>query len=171
MPKREIRYLKPIHHKIRINATPERIWKIISSPRNLEYYHPFCESNPVDRWPGLGSVDYVNYYNGLKFIRNFTDWNEGAGYELMIGKIGGRKSKVIWRIDKIDNTTSYLNITVYPHDFKLKPSFAKPIAYYLYIKPSLNKYLSSVLKGFQYYITTDKRIKKNQFGKHKWFSV
>jgi len=82
MPKRETQYLKPIHHKIRISAPPERGWEIISSPGNLVNFHPYCESNPVERWPGKGSIDSVYYYNGLKFIRQFTDWNDGIGYEL-----------------------------------------------------------------------------------------
>jgi len=64
--------------------------------------------------------------------------------------------------------TQYL--TIYPHDINRYPSFAKSIAYYLYIKPSLYKYLSSVLYGFRWYITTNERVKKNQFGTHKWFS-
>lgn len=170
MPIIETQYLKPVHNKIRINAPSELVWKVISSPGNLEYCHPFCESNPVDKWPGEGSIDYVHYYNGLKFIRNFTDWNNGFGYELLIGTSKGRKSKVIWLIDKIDNTSSDLNITIYSHDVKRYPSFAKPIIYYLYIKPSLHKYLSSVLKGFRWYITKNERVRKNQFGTHKWFS-
>jgi len=61
---------------------------------------------------------------------------------------------------KIDDTSSYLNITIYPHDIEQYPSFAKPIIYHLYIKPSLYKYLSSVLKGFQWNITTNERVKK-----------
>jgi hypothetical protein len=89
-------YLKPIHKKIRIGASPEKVWEVISIPRNLEFFHPFCESNPVDKWPGEKSVDYVHYYNGLKFIREFTEWKTGVGYELLIGKRNGRKSKVIW---------------------------------------------------------------------------
>ena len=140
------------------------------SPKSGLESYLFCESNPVDKWPGEGSIDYVHYYNGLKFIRNFTDWNNGFGYELLIGTSKGRKSKVIWLIDKIDNTSSDLNITIYSHDAKRSPSFAKPIIYYLYIKPTLHKYLSSVLKGFRWYITKNERVRKNQFGTHKWFS-
>lgn len=164
-------YLKPIQQKIRIDVSSEKVWEVISSPGNLEYCHPFCESNPVDKWPGKDSIDYVCYYNGSKFVRNFTEWNEGIGYELNIGEKDGRKSKVVWWIDKIDDTSSYLNITIYPHDITRYPSFVKPIIYYLYIKPSLHKYLSSVLRGFQWYITTGKRVRKNQFGTHKWFSI
>lgn len=92
MSKRDSQYLKPIHYKIRINAPSEKVWDIISSPGNLEYCHPFCESNPVDKWPGKESIDYVNYYNGLKYIRKFTDWKTGIGYELLIGKTNGKKS-------------------------------------------------------------------------------
>ena len=170
MSKKGKQYLRPIHNKIRINASPELVWEVISSPGNLEYYHPFCESNPVDKWPGEESIDYVHYYNGLEYIREFTKWNSGVGYELLIGKKNGRKSKVIWQINKINNISSYLNITIYPHDFKRYPSFTKPVIYYLYIKPSLYKYLSSILKGLQWYITKNERVRKNQFGAHKWFS-
>ncbi|NOR15931.1 MAG: hypothetical protein GQ544_09510 [Candidatus Aminicenantes bacterium] len=170
MLKRETEYLKPIHHKIRIDAPSEKVWEIISSPGNLENCHPFCESNPVEKWPGKESVDYVNYCNGLKFVRNFTDWYDGVGYELTIGKEKGRKSRVIWRIDAIDDAASYLSITIYPHDINRYPSFAKTIVHYLYIKPTLHKYLTSVLNGFKWYITTKKPVQKNQFGTHKWFS-
>ena len=38
------------------------------------------------------------------------------------------------------------------------------------IGPQLRKYLSSVLKGFNYYIMEGKPVQKNQFGTHKWFS-
>ncbi|MFC2161596.1 hypothetical protein ACFLRX_08095 [Acidobacteriota bacterium] len=171
MLKKEIKYLKPIQRKIRIDAQPERVWSVISSPGNLEYCHPFCESNPVDKWPGKGSVDYVHYYRGLKFVREFNDWKNDIGYELNIGRTNGRKSKVVWWIDRIDNDSSYLNIMIYPHAINRYPWFIIPVVYYFYIKPSLRKYLSSVLKGFQLYIMTDECVRKNQFGSHKWFST
>ena len=124
----------------------------------------------MDKWPGKESFDSVNYYNGLKFVREFTDWIDGVGYELIIGETDGKKSKVIWRIDKIDDVSSYLNITIYPHDINKYPLFIRPIVYNLFVKPSLHNYLSSVLKGFQWHVTTNERVKKNQFGSHKWFS-
>ena len=34
----------------------------------------------------------------------------------------------------------------------------------------LKKYLNSVTDGLKYYLENDKKIKKNQFGTHMWFS-
>ena len=124
----------------------------------------------MEKWPGKGSIDYVNYYNGIKFQRVFSDWIEGQGYELFIGRENGRKSKVIWRINKADKSSSELEITIYPHDIEKYPKTIKQFLYIFYVKPMLRKYLTSVLRGFQAYIIEGKPVRKNQFGKHKWFS-
>jgi hypothetical protein len=47
----------------------------------------------VDKWPGKGSIDHVYYYNGLKFVREITDWNDGNGYELVNEKTMRKKSE------------------------------------------------------------------------------
>ena len=97
----------------RINSNKDEIWDLISSPKNLELYHPFCESNNVIKWPGKGSCDELTYLNGIKLIRNFTKWEEKKGYELLIGRKNGKKSLVKWEIiEKNDHV--YLCIAVYP---------------------------------------------------------
>ena len=164
------KFLKPISRSIRINVHPRRVWEVISKPGNLELCHPFCESNPVENWEGNKSIDYVNYYSGLKYQRVFTDWIDGIGYDLLIGRRNGKKSKVIWRINNPDESTSELKITIYPHDLKRYPNFVKVPFYIFYIAPMLRKYLSSVLKGFNAYIMQGKPVQKNQFGAHRWFS-
>ena len=40
----------------------------------------------------------------------------------------------------------------------------------IYVIPLLNNYLENVTKGLKLYIEKGLTIKKNQFGKHKWFS-
>ena len=82
----------------RINSNRDQIWNLISSPKNLELYHPFCKSNNVIKWPGKGSCDELTYLNGIKLIRNFTKWEEKRGYELLIGRKNGKKSLVKWEI-------------------------------------------------------------------------
>ncbi len=164
------KFLKPVSKSILINVHPQRVWEVISKPGNLELCHPFCNSNPVEKWPGNKSIDYVNYYNGLKYQRVFTDWIDGLGYDLLIGRKNGRKSKVMWRINKSDDSSSELKITIYPHDINKYPNFVKPHIQIFYIRPMLCKYLTSVLKGFQEYIMQGKPIQKNQFGTHRWFS-
>lgn len=164
------KFLKPVSNRIIIKTNTQRVWEVISKPGILEYCHPFCESNPVDIWLGETSVDYVVYYNGLKFQRVFTDWLEGVGYELIIGRVNGRKSKVIWRINKYDQSSSELSITIYPHHINEYPSIIRKAIYTFYVKPMLHKYLRSVLKGFQLYIIEGKPVNKNHFGSHSWFS-
>lgn len=164
------KYFKPVSKSITINVHHSKVWKIISKPNSLELYHPFCESNPVEYWPGKNSIDYIHYYNEHQYRRFFTDWIDGVGYDLLIGKKDGRKSKVVWRINKLENASSELKITIYPHDINNYPNFVKPLIFLFYIKPMLRKYLSSVLNGFQMYVMHGKPVQKNQFGRHRWFS-
>ena len=167
---KKAKYLNPVSKNITINEHRQRVWEIISKPGNLELFHPFCESNPLEKWEGTNSIDYVNYYNGVKYQRIFTNQIINQGYDLLIGRTNGEKSKVIWRINNLKDSSSELKITIYPHDINDYPNFVKPLIYIFYIRPMLRKYLNSVLKGFQVYIMQGKPIQKNQFGSHKWFS-
>ena len=133
----------PVSATRHIEAPAEKIWAVISSPGNLAHCHPFCESNPVEKWPGKGSLDSVFYFSGWVYHRRFTRWIDGVGYDLQIGRKKGRQSQVSWRIHKKTDSAGDLTITVY---------------------------LISVVKGFDWYITTGQPVKRNQFGSHKWFS-
>lgn len=163
-------FLKLVSKSVIIKANKQRVWSVISKKGNLELCHPFCESNPVESWGDKKSIDFVNYYNGLKYQRIFTDWIDGQGYDLLIGKVNRQKSKVIWRINQLNDDFTELKIIIYPHDINKYPSIIKPLINSLYIRPILLKYLSSVLKGFKYYIEIGEPVPKNQFGTHKWFS-
>lgn len=165
-----MKYLKPSSNSIIIKTGSQRVWNVISKQGNLELCHPFCKSNPVEKWAGDKSIDYVNYYNGVMYKRIFTNWIDGQGYDLLIGRQNGEKSKVIWRINQLDNNSCELKITVYPHDIIKQSNIIKHLFNSLYVRPMLRKYLSSVLKGFQFYIIQGKPVQKNQFGTHKWFS-
>ena len=46
----------PVTVSRKIEASPQNIWSVISSPGNVESCHPFCEKNPVHKWPGVGSI-------------------------------------------------------------------------------------------------------------------
>ena len=165
-----MKYLKPSSNSIIIKTDSQRVWNVISKQGNLELCHPFCASNPVEKWAGDKSIDYVNYYNGVMYQRIFTNWIDGQGYDLLIGRKNGEKSKVIWRINQLDNKSCELKITIYPHDIIKYSNIIKSLINSLYVRPMLRKYLSSVLKGFQFYIIQGKPVQKNQFGTHKWFS-
>jgi len=167
---RKERFKWPISVSQKIETSPNNIWSVISSPGNLEDCHPFCDKNPVHKWPGVGSNDTINYYSGWVMHREFITWIDGVGYDLSIGRKRGRKSYVSWRIIEEQKNISTLSITIYPHALQNIPVFVRWIPHIIYIQPSLHSYLKSVIRGFEWFIKTGKPVRKDQFGSHKWFS-
>ncbi len=154
----------------RIAAPADKVWATISMPGNLEPCHPFCAKNPVEVWPGSKARDQVHYLNGLVYERQFCGWIEGIGYDLNIGRRGGRTSFVSWRIQSIDPRRTNLRISVYPYLIQNLPVVIRWFPYFVYIRPLLRRYLSSVTKGFEWYMTRNEPVPRNQFGSHPWFS-
>jgi len=89
-PLRKFRW--PVAVSRTIAAPTSKIWEVISSPGTLPLYHPFCKKNPVFEWSGANSHDEVHYFNGVVLTRRFSDWYEDVGYDLEIGRAGGRTS-------------------------------------------------------------------------------
>jgi len=154
---------------LKFQCSRTELWNIISMPSNLELFHPFCAKNPITNWPGIGSADTILYYNGLKLERNFINWEEKIGYDLLIGKENGEQSFVSWRIKEINNTLK-LTISVYPYLNNCGSKLINFLPFFIIVKPSLSNYLDSVLKGLEFYTRTNKKVKKNQFGTHNFFS-
>ena len=44
---------------LKIQGPSSKIWEVISSKSNLELFHPFCDKNPVSKWPGQNSCDRI----------------------------------------------------------------------------------------------------------------
>lgn len=153
-----------------IDAPKSVVWKSISSPGNLNDSHPFCQENTVQNWPGEGSVDTLEYLNGFIIVRKFQSWNEGEGYSLLIGREGGRKSFVEWSLSEINEKRTLLKIRVHPHLLSDWNRITASLAYVFYIRPKLKKYLYSVTRGFEWHIRNNKKIPRNHFGEHPWFS-
>jgi hypothetical protein len=160
----------PVAAAARIAAPAEKVWEAISMPGNLEPCHPFCANNPVDVWPGEASRDEVHYLNGVVFERRFRRWIDGVGYDLEIGRRGGRTSFVSWRILSNAGGESTLRIAVYPHVLQSVPVVIRWLPHWLRLRPMLAKYLSSVVRGFDWYVTRGEPVPRNQFGSHPWFS-
>ena len=159
----------PVSVSQKIKASPQDIWLPMADAGNLNACHPFCEKNLVLKWPGVGSKDVIHYYSGWVMQREFVNWIDGVGYDLYIGREGGRKSFVSWRITN-DQQGAKLRITIFPHTLQKIPSIIRWIPHFVVLHPGLHSYLESVLKGFEWYITTGKPVSKDQFGTHKWFS-
>lgn len=153
-----------------IAAPASAVWAAISAPGNLERCHPFCAENPVHAWPGEHSRDEVGYLSGRVFERRFRRWIEGVGYDLDIGRRGGGTSRVSWRIMPVDDDGSLLRITVYPFVLQGVPVIFRWIPHLARLRPMLKSYLSSVTRGFEWYVTRGEPVPRNQFGRHPWFS-
>ena len=152
-----------------IKCSVKDLWAIISSPSNLEIFHPYCKKNNVIIWNGNGSEDELEYLNGRKMKRKFVRWEEGIGYDLYINQIGKPKSFVSWKITKVKEA-SQIKITVYPYLFNKKYKMLMFFPFYIFIYPLLKSYLNSVVGGLEFYLNTKYPVKKNQFGRHIWFS-
>ncbi|MCG3216440.1 MAG: hypothetical protein KAS63_06950 [Candidatus Heimdallarchaeota archaeon] len=163
-----------IKNSIIIDATVAKVWEVISQPGNLNLCHPFCKENTVRKWPGKDSEDTIIYYSGWEVERNFFEWEIEKGYKLMIGRKGGRKTEVQWEIKESEKTRegerAILSISLKVPNLQHIPVIFRWIPHFLFLKPKMKKYLNSVVRGFEYYITTGKPIKRNQFGSHPWFS-
>ena len=156
-------------YEMQIDSSVASIWEIITKPKNLELVHPFCKSNETINWPGVGSKDILVYHSGLKYIREFLTWDKEKGYSLLIGEKNKDRSYVVWKIFKRGND-NHLKITVYPYFLRDYPKFVSFLPYRLLIIPKLTEYLKNVVRGIDWYLKTGKKIEKNQFGKHSWFS-
>ncbi len=154
-----------------IAAPADRVWEVISTPGNLESCHPFCEKNPVEVWPGPESRDSIHYLSGWIYERRFLHWIDGVGYDLEIGDRNGRASLVSWRIVPGGEAACNLRITVYPHVLQNLPVLVRWLPHLAWIQPMLRSYLTSVVKGFEWYVMYNEPVPRNQFGSHAWFSV
>ena len=154
-----------------IAAPAKIVWETISTPGNLELCHPYCKRNPVQVWRGPDSRDEVHYFSGWIYERRFRRWSEGTGYDLEIGRPGGGTSYVSWQISPADDRNCTLSITVYPHVLQKIPVVVRWLPHVIRLRPMLKKYLESVTKGFEWYVTRCKPVSRDQFGRHPWFSA
>jgi len=161
----------PVAVKKVVAAPAETVWQAISMPGNLELCHPFCAQNPVKEWPGPDSRDEVHYLSGWIYERQFRRWIDGIGYDLEIGRHGGRRSFVSWRIRPVEDHRCTLQITVYPDLLQDLPVVIRWMPYRLRLRPLLERYLESVVSGFEWYVTRGEPVPRDAFGKHPWFSA
>ena len=155
-----------VSSQIEINNSKECVLNIIRSPRNLEKIHPFCKENRIETWNEEKSIDYVHYYSGKIYKRKFMKWNN-EGYVLEIYE-DRKLATISWRINSNDKN-SIIKIIARPYmPFKYK--LINIIIFNLYVRYLLKTYLDSVVKGLKYYSETNISVRKDQFGKHIWYS-
>ena len=126
----------------------------------------------VAHWPMVkGSATGRSRAAALGCPGDSLAWSvDGVGYDLTVGREGGGKSYVSWRITEAEDDAANLSITIYPYALQKIPLVIRWAPHLAMMRPALHSYLESVLKGFEWFITTGKPVTKNQFGSHKWFS-
>lgn len=155
----------------RVIAAPRCvIWTAIAEPGHLQQCHPFCRENAVVLWPGVGARDSITYHSGLHFQRDFVDWTEGVGYTLEIGRPPEKTALVSWHLEELDAARSALSITVTPY-LKINQPPDRKLAYQeRSFGKSVERYLDSVVRGVEFFVTTGQPVRKNQFGSHPIYS-
>ena len=155
--------------EILINSKVDKVWTLLTKTSHLELVHPFCKSHKKLVWDDKNKIDQLTYINGLTYERNFYNFEKNKGFKLMIGKKDGKKSRVVWRLNPLNEKT-YLSIRVTPYISEKYHLITYNFLLIFYILPLLKKYLNSVSNGIKYYLEEGLSVKQNQFGKHKWFS-
>lgn len=161
---------RPVRVSRNIHAESERVWAAISTAGILENLHPFCSSNPVSVWPGVGAQDEVHYRSGWVYHRHFTGWTDGIGYELDIGAIGEETSHVSWRLHSLGDERTRLTIEVWPRPVSGTPGL-RQLLRAIIVGPLMRRYLKAVTAGVDWYVVHGKPVKEDQFGSHIWFSA
>jgi len=121
-------------------------------------------------WSGADSHDEVHYFNGVVLTRRFSNWYDDVGYDLEIGRADGRSSVVSWRITPVKERRSSIEIAVFPHALQRVPTAVRWLPHLVRLRPQLRRYLQSVVKGLDWFITQGQPVRRNQFGAHRWFS-
>ena len=161
----------PVKISTTVHASAREVWQLISTPGNLEKFHPYCAKNPVKHWQEHNSKDEVHYYSGLIHEREFCKWIDGVGYDLVIGKRNGEKSKVSWRLEEICESECMISIEV-RSAFLLR--YFKVLRFFIHVfwlRPRLRQYLRAVTKGIKLRIESGQDVAKNQFGAHPWVRI
>ena len=159
-----------VESKVELNLPKSEILNLIREPGNLNKYHPFCKKNKIINWPGNGSVDHLEYHNGMKFNREFYNWTDN-GYDLRIG--GKRNMAIVNWVVEGDESRSSLRVRINPNIKNYIPienRLIQRLFWFLYIKPMLQSYINNVTKGFNHFMKTETNVLPNQFGSHRWFS-
>lgn len=160
----------PIEATWQVTVSASDVWAAISERGNLTNVHPFCATNEVERWPGLGGCDHVRYYSGVHYQRDVLDWREGSGYDLIVGPPPHPTALATWWIDPNSATSCTFGIKVTSY----VRSDVDPIARENYekkvIRLAIPPYLRGVVQGVAYYAETGDPVKRNQFGAHDIYS-
>ncbi len=161
--------MEPIIGRVAVAAPPADVWAAISPPGNLLNIHPFCERNEINVWDGAASRDHVYYYSGVHYQREFLDWFDGVGYDLVLGPPQARTALVRWRISEAETGSDFsIKVVALLRD-DVPAAEREHYAEHMIRRP-LPSYLDSVVRGAAYFAESGTPVLKNQFGPHPIYS-
>ncbi|MXV88657.1 MAG: hypothetical protein F4117_15715 [Acidimicrobiales bacterium] len=161
--------MEPIIARAAVAAPPSDVWEAISPAGNLTDIHPFCERNEVNVWDEARSRDHVYYYSGVHYQREFCNWFDGVGYDLVLGPPEARTALVRWRIDDQGPRSDFsIKVVALLRD-DVPTEQCEHYAEHMIRRP-LPSYLDSVVRGTAYFAETGTPVAKNQFGTHPIYS-
>ncbi|HKK10290.1 MAG TPA: SRPBCC family protein [Bacteroidales bacterium] len=161
---------QPISFESHIPVSAGKVWNQMIAPGNAVLWHPFVKEHIAKNWSGIGSKDKVIYNNGATFEREVIDWLEGIGFDLKVTQNGKNEIIVSWRVKKSGEKNCRLKVTAHVVFLKKLPLPIRWAVYKFKIKPAFSNYLELSMKGFAYYATNGKKVRRNQFGAHPLFS-
>ena len=86
----------------------------------------------------------------MVYQRQFINWIDKEGYDLLIGKKHGSQSLVCWRIKNENNAK--LTVTIHPNKFNQGSRILNMIQYNILVKPLLQKYIIEISKIYVVFI-------------------
>ena len=153
-----------------INVPASTVWEGVTDEGHLAVAHPYVELHTHEGPMQRGARDRIVYLNGLTFDRHFTDWREGEGYTLLIGRPQGRsRSRVEWHIESLGPTQSSLSITIHPDLLHRMPGWLRWVAFQWKVKPQLKAYLNAVTGGLAHWLETGTPVRRSNHPDHPWF--
>ena len=170
LSKRGLELGEPVTMGRIIHVPTTAIWKVISTPGQLNKYHPYCRENMVYKWPGVGSRDGLVYHSGLYWERDFIGWTEGVGYDLEIGPPQRKSAWISWNLRHLGEAQCELSLTVTPMLESHLLETTKKVFVQTYFGTSTEVYLDSFLQGVEHFITTGQEVEARQFGAHPLYA-
>ena len=155
---------------IKINTSTDKIWQTLTEPNHLLLFNSFIKEHSCDAVTANHSDSCV-YYNNKVLIREIDTYvlKRKLKYKIWFEEEKKPSYSCFEIIDNQSNPPSF-KLTLETNAYKNVPRPIWHTVAYLFIIPSLKKYISALLFGMKQYCETGQKVDGNQFGKHNKFS-
>jgi len=151
----------------RLRVPAEAVWREMARPGHLADCHPFCARNVPERWPGVGARDSVHYHNGRLHHRNFTAWQEGRSYTVVVtDPFERRVLEAEFSVAPAPDRPSESVMRVAGRGLpgRRLPGPLRRLVWRFGERALMERYFDHVIRGFEHHLLTGQRVRRNQFG-------